>query len=109
MMPSRMTEVPVMPLSQLVRPEVIAASGRPSSRNISRPTTSDANSGMITTGIKPAEPSRDRAIRLIHSAVKPAIRPPTMPPMKPPPTKTATAPAVNPGAMPGRSAIANEM
>ena len=42
-----------MPLSQLVRPEVIAASGRPSSMNINRPTTSDANSGMITTGIRP--------------------------------------------------------
>ncbi len=42
-----------MPLSQLVRPDVIAASGRPSSRNISRPTTSDANSGMMTTGIRP--------------------------------------------------------
>ena len=41
------------PLSQLVSPEVIAASGRPSSRNISRPTTSEANSGMITTGIRP--------------------------------------------------------
>ena len=58
MTPSRMTEVPVMPLSQLVRPEVMAASGRPRNRNISRPTTSDANSGMITTGIKPAEPAR---------------------------------------------------
>ena len=52
-MPSRITEVPVMPLSQLVRPDVMAASGRPSSMNISRPTTSEATSGMITTGIKP--------------------------------------------------------
>ncbi len=53
MTPSRITELPVRPLSQLVRPVVIAASGRPSSRNISRPTTSDATSGMITTGIRP--------------------------------------------------------
>ena len=103
-----MTEEPDMPLSQLVRPDVIAASGRPSSRNISRPTTSDATSGMITTGIKPLS-QRGTSMRLIHSAVNPAIRPPTMPPMKPPLTKTATAPAVNPGAMPGRSAMANEM
>ena len=108
MTPRMMTEVPDMPLSQLVRPEVIAASGRPSSRNISRPTTSDATSGMITTGIKPRS-QRGTSMRLIHSAVNPAIRPPTMPPMKPPPTKTATAPAVKPGAMPGRSAMANEM
>ena len=107
-MPSRITEVPVMPLSQLVRPEVMAASGRPSSMNISRPTTSDAHSGMMTTGISPRS-HRGTLIWLIHSAVKPAIRPPTMPPMNPPPTKTATAPAVNPGAMPGRSAMANEM
>ncbi len=108
MTPSRITELPDSPLSQWVRPEVMAASGRPRSRNISRPTTSEANSGMTTTGIRPRN-HRGTAIRLIHSAVKPAIRPPTMPPMKPPPTKTATAPAVNPGAMPGRSAIANEM
>ena len=97
-----------MPPSQLVRPEVMAANGRPSNMNIRRPTTREANSGMITTGIKPLS-HRGAAIRLIHSAVNPAIRPPTMPPMKPPPTKTATAPAVNPGAMPGRSAMANEM
>ena len=103
-----MTELPDIPPSQLVRPEVIAASGRPSSRNINKPTTSDANSGMMTTGINPLS-HRGAAIRLIHSAVKPAMRPPTIPPMKPPPTKTATAPAVNPGAIPGRSAIANEM
>ena len=51
-------EVPDIPLSQFVRLEVIAASGRPSSRNISRPTTSDANSGMMTTGIKPRSHSR---------------------------------------------------
>ena len=38
MTPSRITEVPVIPLSQLVRPSVMPASGRPSSRNISRPT-----------------------------------------------------------------------
>ncbi len=97
-----------MPLSQLVRPEVMAASGRPSRKNISRPTISDAHSGMITTGINPRS-HRGTWIRLIHIAEKPAIRPPTMPPMNPPPTNTATAPAVNPGAMPGRSAIANEM
>ena len=97
-----------MPLSQLVRPEVMAASGRPSSMNINRPTTSDAHSGMITTGINPRS-HRGTLIRLIHSAVKPAIRPPTMPPMNPPPTKTATAPATKPGAIPGRSAIAKEM
>ena len=103
-----MTELPDMPPSQLVRPDVIAASGRPSSRNINRPTASEANSGMMTTGIRPRS-HRGTAIRLIHSAVKPAMRPPTMPPMNPPPTKTATAPAVNPGAMPGRSAIANAM
>ena len=103
-----MTELPDMPPSQLVRPDVIAASGRPSSRNISRPTTNDATSGMMTTGIRPRS-HRGASMRLIHSAAKPAIRPPTMPPMKPPPTKTATAPAVKPGAMPGRSAIANEM
>ena len=86
----------------------MAASGRPSSRNISRPTISEANSGMITTGIRPRS-HRGTSMRLIHSAVKPAIRPPTMPPMKPPPTNTATAPAVKPGAMPGRSAIAKAM
>ncbi len=97
-----------MPLSQLVRPVLINASGRPSSKNIIRPTTSDATSGMITTGIRPRS-HFGTLILAIHSAVKPAIRPPTMPPMKPPPTNTATAPAVKPGAMPGRSAIANEM
>ena len=95
-------------LSQLVRPEVIAASGRPSRKNISRPTISEASSGMITTGIRPRNHCGTFQ-PLIHSAAKPAIRPPTMPPMKPPPTNTATAPAVNPGAIPGRSAIANEM
>ena len=108
MTPSRITELPVMPLSQLVRPVVMAASGRPRSMNISRPTTSDAPSGMITTGINPRS-HRGTLKWPIHSAVKPAIRPPTMPPMNPPPTKTATAPAVKPGAIPGRSAIAKEM
>jgi hypothetical protein len=52
MTPSRITELPDSPLSQCVRPEVMAASGRARSRNISRPTTSEANSGM-TTGIRP--------------------------------------------------------
>ena len=108
MTPSRITEVPDIPPSQFFRPSVIAASGRPSSMNISRPTTNEANSGMITTGIRPLN-HLGTLILLIHSAVKPAIRPPTMPPMKPPPTNTATAPAVKPGAMPGRSAIAKEM
>ena len=107
-MPSRITDVPVRPLSQLVRPEVIAASGRPSSMNISRPTISEATSGMMTTGIRPRNHC-GTFHRLIHSAAKPAIRPPTMPPMKPAPTNTATAPAVKPGAMPGRSAIAKAM
>lgn len=69
---------------------------------------SEANSGMITTGIRPRN-HLGTAIRLIHSAAKPAITPATMPPMKPPPTNTATAPAVKPGAIPGRSAMAKAM
>ena len=108
MTPSRITEPPLKPLSQFVSPEVMAASGLPRSRNINNPTTSDANSGMTTTGIRP----RNHCgvfHRLIHSAAKPAINPTTMPPMKPAPTINATAPAVKPGAMPGRSAIANAM
>ena len=108
MTPSRIAEVPDMPPSQLVRLDVIAASGRPSSRNINRPTTSEANSGMITTGISPRSHC-GTLIRLIHSAAKPAMRPPTMPPMKPPPTKHGHRACGEPGAMPGRSAMANAM
>ena len=108
MTPSRTAEVPDIPLSQSVRPEVNAASGRPSSMNIKRPTTSEANSGIMTTGIRPRNHCGTARL-LIHSAAKPAMRPPTMPPMNPAPTNTATAPAVNPGAMPGRSAIAKAM
>ncbi len=48
-----------MPLSQLVRPEVMAASGRPSSRNISRPTTSDATQRDDHHRHQAAEPPRD--------------------------------------------------
>ena len=107
-MPSTIAEVPDIPLSQFVRLVVTQASGRPSSMNISRPTISEASSGMTTTGIRPRNHCGTWNL-LIHSAAKPAIRPPTMPPMNPAPTKTATAPAVNPGAMPGRSAIANAM
>ena len=83
MTPSRITDAPERLLSQLVSPEVIAASGRPSSKNISRPTISEASSGMITTGIRPRNHCGTFQL-LIHSAAKPAIRPPTMPPMKPP-------------------------
>ena len=108
MIPSRITDPPERPLSQLVSPEVMAANGRPSSRNISRPTASEANSGITTTGIRPRAHCGTSSL-LIHSAAKPAISPPTMPPMNPAPTNTATAPAVKPGAMPGRSAIAKAM
>ena len=58
MTPSRTAELPDIPLSQLVRPVVIAASGRPSSRNINRPTASEANSGMIDDRHQAAEPLR---------------------------------------------------
>src|SRR4029078_10684718 len=40
-MPRMMTDVPLIPLSQFVRPEVIAASGRPRSENINRQQTTD--------------------------------------------------------------------
>ena len=108
MMPRMITDVPDIPFSQFVRLVVTHASGRPSSRNISRPTISVANSGMTTTGIRPRN-HWGTLIVLIHRATNPAMSPPTMPPMKPAPTNTATAPAVNPGARPGRSAIANAM
>ena len=87
---------------------MIAASGRPSRKNISSPTISEASSGITTTGISPRNHC-GTFHRLIHSAANPAIRPPTMPPMKPAPTNPATAPAVKPGARPGRSAIAKAM
>ena len=100
--------MPDSPVSQFVRLVFTHASGRPSRKNITKPTISVANSGMTTTGIRPRNHC-GTLILLIHSAVKPAMRPKTMPPMNPALTNTATAPAVKPGAMPGRSAIANAM
>ena len=54
MTPSRITEEPVMPPSHDSMAEVSEASGRPSSRNISRPIASEPMSGMRTTGMRPA-------------------------------------------------------
>ena len=97
-----------MPLSQLVRPEVMAASGRPSRKNISRPTISDAHSGMITTGINPrshrgdldsADPHRGEAgdQAADDAADEPAA------------DEYRDRTRGESEAMPGRSAIANEM
>ena len=108
MIPRTIADEPDRPLSASCRPVVMAASGRPRTRNIRPPASSVAPSGITTTGIRPRAQVGTFS-RLMYRAAKPASRPPTRPPRKPAPTKLAIAPTVKPGAMPGRSAMAYAM